>query len=281
MKKFFKKLGSILFCLLPFLITLGLQLILSIPVLIYYSIAKYNVSHSYNDIFEFLGELVNIATDSTFAIVLTVVWVTSSTILFFYWYQKIRNRKLHRPWKQLFSPLSFVGLILMALGMQILINFAYSGLELVKPQWFEFYNQLMDMSHYTTLGGIIMVVYAVFGAPLHEELVFRGVTLHYAQKAMPFFLANIFQALLFGIMHMNLIQGTYAFIAGLMLGYIYHKTNSLRVSILFHFFFNLMGVLPIFTIVGKNMALYIFITLIGVLITFAGFTLFNSKHIEA
>ena len=255
-------------------------MVLSIPVLIYYSIVKYNLSHSYNSIFDFLKELVNIATDPTFAIVLTIAWVTASTIVFFIWYQKIRDRKIHRPWNQLFSPLSFVGLMLMAVGLQLLINFAYSGLELIKPDWFKFYNQLMDMSHYTTIGGIIMIIYAVFGAPLHEELVFRGVTLHYAKKAMPFFVANILQALLFGVMHMNLIQGTYAFIAGLVLGYVYHKTKSLRVSILFHFFFNLMGVLPLFNAIEKNITLYIFIALIGILITFAGFTLFNSKQIE-
>lgn len=280
MKKFFKKLGSILFCLLPFLITLGLQVILSIPVLIYYSVAKYNLSSNYTNIFDFLRDLMNIIQDPLFAIILTVIWVLASSILFFYWYQKIRDRKIHRSWRQLFSPLSFVGLVLMAVGMQLLINFAYSGLELIKPEWFEVYNQLMNMTNYGTIGGIIMIVYAVVGAPIHEELVFRGVTLHYAQKAMPFFIANILQALLFGIMHMNLIQGTYAFVAGLVLGYIYHKTKSLRASILFHFFFNLIGSFPLFSAIEKNLPLYIFVALIGMLITFAGFVLFNSKKIE-
>ena len=194
MKKFFKKLGSILFCLLPFLITLGLQVILSIPVLIYYSVAKYNLSSNYTNIFDFLRDLMNIIQDPLFAIILTVIWVLASSILFFYWYQKIRDRKIHRSWRQLFSPLSFVGLVLMAVGMQLLINFAYSGLELIKPEWFEVYNQLMNMTNYGTIGGIIMIVYAVVGAPIHEELVFRGVTLHYAQKAMPFFILSSFSS---------------------------------------------------------------------------------------
>lgn len=255
-------------------------MILSIPVLIYYSVAKYNLSSNYTNIFDFLRDLMNIIQDPLFAIILTVIWVLASSILFFYWYQKIRDRKIHRSWRQLFSPLSFVGLVLMAVGMQLLINFAYSGLELIKPEWFEVYNQLMNMTNYGTIGGIIMIVYAVVGAPIHEELVFRGVTLHYAQKAMPFFIANILQALLFGIMHMNLIQGTYAFVAGLVLGYIYHKTKSLRASILFHFFFNLIGSFPLFSAIEKNLPLYIFVALIGMLITFAGFVLFNSKKIE-
>ena len=168
----------------------------------------------------------------------------------------------------------------MAFGMQILISFAYSGLEIVRPEWFKFYNEIMDMGNYGKIGTIIMMFYAIIGAPIHEELIFRGVTLHYAKKAMPFFLANFLQALLFGVMHMNLVQGSYAFFAGLLLGFVYYKTNSLRVCILFHLFFNLLGSFSIFNELGNNLVQYIFIAALGALVTVAGATLFSSKQIE-
>ena len=280
MKRFFKKLGSILLCLLPFIITLGLQIILTFPVLIYYLIGKVSLSKEQVDIFDILQNIAQLVTDSDFVVILTLAWAISSTILFFIWYQKIRNRKLHRPVRQLFSPLSFLGLLLMVVGMQLFINFAYSGIELIHPEWFTTYEKLMDQTNFSTIGAALMTIYAIFGAPIHEELVFRGVTMHYAKKAMPFGLANVLQALLFGVMHFNIIQGTYAFLAGLVLGYIYQHTKSLRVSILFHMLFNLMGSVPIFNSLGKELPPYVFLSLIGCFITVMGIILFHSKKTD-
>ena len=61
-------------------------------------------------------------------------------------------------------------------------------------------------------------------------------------------MANIIQAALFGIMHGNLVQGAYAFALGLILGYVYHKYQSLVIPILFHMSFNIFGqTLPFLT----------------------------------
>lgn len=53
----------------------------------------------------------------------------------------------------------------------------------------------------------------------------------------------VMQALLFGLMHLNVIQSIYAFICGLVLGYIYYKTKNLLFPILFHMMFNTMPVI--------------------------------------
>ena len=71
-------------------------------------------------------------------------------------------------------------------------------------------------------------------APLAEELLFRGITLKKAQKIMPFMAANILQAVLFGIYHMNLIQGVYAFVLGLILGFTAEYFHSIWAAILLH-----------------------------------------------
>ena len=49
------------------------------------------------------------------------------------------------------------------------------------------------------------------------------------------------QAAMFGIAHMNILQGVYAFTIGLIFGYIYKKYNSLYASILAHLTFNFTG----------------------------------------
>ena len=89
--------------------------------------------------------------------------------------------------------------------------------------------------------GITMFFYSVLLAPVSEELIFRGVTLRQAKKTLPFWAANIFQAVLFGAFHMNMIQGIYAFCLGLLLGYICEKSGSIYNSIFLHFLFNLFG----------------------------------------
>ena len=62
-----------------------------------------------------------------------------------------------------------------------------------------------------------------------------------AEKSFSFITANIIQAALFGIMHGNLVQGTYAFVLGVILGYVYYKYQSLVIPILFHMSFNIFG----------------------------------------
>ena len=56
---------------------------------------------------------------------------------------------------------------------------------------------------------LILVLYSVLIGPVCEELIFRGLTLKYAKRAMPFWVANFLQALLFGVFHMNMIQDVY------------------------------------------------------------------------
>ena len=117
------------------------------------------------------------------------------------------------------------------------------------PQALEYYQQLMENAG---IGSDLWAnLAAVILAPLGEELVFRGVAFHYARKAVEgmrrpgtaFWIANCIQALLFGIYHMNLIQGIYAFVIGLVLGYLFQRYGSLIPGVLAHLVFNGMSAL--------------------------------------
>lgn len=78
-------------------------------------------------------------------------------------------------------------------------------------------------------------------APIVEELFFRFLMVR-KLKNKPI-LAIILPALLFGIVHGNLIQGSYAFILGVLFAYLYLKTDNLLVTILLHMGINSSSVL--------------------------------------
>lgn len=99
----------------------------------------------------------------------------------------------------------------------------------------ELISQMVDMTPQTIL--IIVVV-----SPIIEELIFRGAVLSIANKITPFYIANIIQALLFGVYHGNIVQGVYAFLLGLLIGYLKRKYGKLIYTILFHMSLNLAGV---------------------------------------
>ena len=72
-----------------------------------------------------------------------------------------------------------------------------------------------------------------------EELIFRGLTVEYLKRAGAFFwVINILQALFFGIAHLNLVQGSYAFLIGLLAGYLVLRCRSIWAGIAFHMLFN-------------------------------------------
>lgn len=83
------------------------------------------------------------------------------------------------------------------------------------------------------------IIATVIFAPIGEELVCRGICLYFGKKAFGnFWYANIFQALIFGIMHMNWVQGIYAFFIGLVLGILVERYKSLIPAMLVHFVVN-------------------------------------------
>ncbi|MBO5293407.1 MAG: CPBP family intramembrane metalloprotease [Lachnospiraceae bacterium] len=71
-------------------------------------------------------------------------------------------------------------------------------------------------------------------APVLEELIFRGVVYRICVRRIPWQAAAVVSAVLFAVYHGNMIQGCYAFVMGLLLGYVYHHFDTLAAPILFH-----------------------------------------------
>ena len=83
-------------------------------------------------------------------------------------------------------------------------------------------------------------------APAMEEIIFRyGLFNKLKKKNLT--VAFIVSSFLFGLMHGNIIQGGYAFLIGMIIAYIYNKTENLLDAILIHVGVNLSSVIYTFT----------------------------------
>lgn len=80
-------------------------------------------------------------------------------------------------------------------------------------------------------------------APIAEELLFRGLVFHMFNRHMNVKIALIVQGLLFGAFHMNLVQGVYASVLGIVLGIAYLLTGSLWIPIIIHIVNNSVALL--------------------------------------
>lgn len=87
----------------------------------------------------------------------------------------------------------------------------------------------MDFNNPSAMFSIVVL------APLCEEFIFRGTILRgVANKQTPA-AAIVVSAILFGIIHLNLMQGVGAAIIGLFIGYTYYKSHSIWAAVFVHF----------------------------------------------
>jgi membrane protease YdiL (CAAX protease family) len=89
---------------------------------------------------------------------------------------------------------------------------------------------------------IVLISVSVF-APFFEEWLCRGIILRgLLTKVKPAW-AIVISALIFGLIHGNLWQAIPAFIIGVILGYVYYKTGSLKLTMLMHCVNNTLSVI--------------------------------------
>ena len=78
-------------------------------------------------------------------------------------------------------------------------------------------------------------------SPLAEELVFRGIVYNELRRNYRLPLAMLISALLFGLYHMNPVQGVYGFIMGLLFSYLYEYFGSFLWPVLVHMLANCLA----------------------------------------
>lgn len=181
---------------------------------------------------------------------LTGVMHLSFVLIFGIWYKFGLVKKNKIPFKRVYSIRNVACFVVLGFGLQFCISYVLELVNIVFPAVMESYMNLLKMMD---IGNSwLTVVVTVCLAPIGEELMFRGVIMSYARKVMPFVWANLLQAALFGVYHMNLVQGVYAFVMGLLLGYLVKKCDSLLASIGVHFAVNASGNLLSFLFAGAG-----------------------------
>ncbi len=129
----------------------------------------------------------------------------------------------------------FLQILCVFLFAQVLTSFFSQYIEQILNYW--------GLSSYLALEAasgqnspMSVIIYASIGAPIVEELLFRGAIL---QRMLPCGkrFAIVFSSLLFGLFHGNIIQIPFAFLVGLILAYVAVE-YSLWWSILLHFINN-------------------------------------------
>lgn len=280
MKKFFGKTGQILFCTLPVLLAFGIQLaVSSAAVLVKIVLLILEDPSIMGDMTVYMNSIYSVVEDSQFLAAVSAVYAVIAALALGFWYwKKFAPRKApRRKLSQLIHPQMLLGLLLLMVGMQFLSTYIVALTSAIHPAWYETYSYLMESMGFENVT-LLLVLYSVVIAPISEELIFRGVTLHYARKAMPFFAANMLQAFFFGLFHGNVIQGTYAFVVGLFCGYVCHKGGSIYLAILFHMLFNMWGTFMPGNIAysGDSIVIHVLIFLVVCAVAALGFYLYSA-----
>lgn len=164
---------------------------------------------------------------------------------------KINIKKI--PLKEYFN------IIILGIGVTILLLFLSGILMRLIPGYSEVANQLS-----TARESIIQLIITIVLIPIYEEIFYRGIIFGYLRKNFNMVLAILFQSLIFGLMHLNLVQGIYTFILGIVLALVYIYTDSILGNITVHIIFNLLGLLVIPKLLMKFPILSIVLLIIGI-----------------
>lgn len=187
-------------------------------------------------------------------------------VVFGLWYYFVYGKKKRPETAEKPEGIHVVLIVLMGLILQLGIGSVLFLLEKMVPKLFEYYNELMELMGMGEMSLPVLIAVSIM-APLSEEVLCRGVILRLAERVSPrFWVVNVIQALAFGILHGNLVQGTYAFLLGLLLGYIYGKYRNIWLCMLLHAAMNFSSfiVSPFYSLFPEESLTVVFVVILVV-----------------
>lgn len=234
-----KKTGNYLTITFPFLLALALQIVGAFwGVIIYGVVMGIQMSAQGTLDMNNIQDIANGALNPQILLGISAAIGIVDIVVFSIWLKKQKKSGDILVKANKLNAKGIVLILVLGVCIQISLSIILTVISNLRPDWFDRYGELID-----SLGmgnTFVSFLYVGLVAPIAEELIFRGVTFNKAKKYMPFLAANFVQALLFGIYHMNLIQGLYAFAMGLSFGLI-RRAYSLIGAILLHMTVNIAG----------------------------------------
>ena len=164
---------------------------------------------------------------STTTVILSSGLSSALTMLIFggfKWVPLSRSYVQSRPWGTL------LWVILLSLGTLIPSTWMIEQLEIDVPSGVERMLMALLGSPWGYLVGEVLI-------PIAEEMVFRGAILRTLRKSFQQttpWIPIALSALIFGLAHGNFAQFPHAFLMGLLLGWMYVRTNSIIPGVVFH-----------------------------------------------
>lgn len=234
----FKKIGWFFVSVLPAFLSLALQfgsgMVVMFIITFSVSFANYGSGMSQAEMMQLIQDTYMSNLSWTVALYQFIGIVVFGLWYYLVWGSKKRAQGTEKPGaKGIFC------IILLGILLQVFISGILGILQEVFPNLMKSYQEMMEMAGLVEMGTVALVATAVM-APIGEELLCRGIMFRLAGKVSDkFWIANCIQALAFGVIHANLVQGIYAFFLGLILGYIYGKYRNIWFCILLHASVNL------------------------------------------
>lgn len=201
-------------------------------------------------------------------------------VCFALWYALGCGKPRLKEAKGVFVPKTLLVVLLVAGGMCFFTNFALPVMEPIIPE--KIMQNYIDLMEQAGFGVDALAIFAsVCLAPFGEEFLCRGIIFHYGKKMvadlenrkLAFWIANTLQALMFGIIHGNIIQGSYAFLMGLALGYLAHRFHSIVPAIMGHMLINATSTFawePIALALPESYAVYAIGAAVSLAVAFLG-----------
>ena len=196
-------------------------------------------------------------------ILINVLIVIIFTVIY-----KVRKKNIKEELQ--FRKTKYINMIIaVALGLSFWI-FDSGVLSIIYEAGFlkESFSYMEELLSPITSGNLILTIISVgIIAPFVEEFIFRGVIFKILNKNISALWSIIIQAILFGVFHLNLIQGGYASLMGILFGYVTYKTKSIWPAIVMHISNNVFAcIIPL--IIPESVlstGVYIAFTIIGII----------------
>lgn len=125
--------------------------------------------------------------------------------------------------------------------MSLILNVAFQSVQLLFPETMRNELFIVADANVGDVGGVIGFVTMVLIVPFVEELLVRGLILWELANSFNINIAIVLQAVLFGVMHGNVIWAIIAFLSALLYGYFVKKYDSIFTSVFGHMSVNFLS----------------------------------------
>lgn len=274
------RIGFAFLALVPLAVFLMIQTVSQVPFIIMAAAEVMNggAATGLSETFDFYESLMLVFNEK-YSLYAYLIYAVIGLVVFGFWYYKgfVKNSPKVK-FGQVFGVKSVLASIGIVAGFYFSINAVLTLLMQLLPDLMESYNQLLEMAGIGS-NTLVTIIYAIILGPILEELVFRGVIYSYLEKAgLRPIVVILITGILFGFVHMNIVQSTYAAILGILLGFLRYKYRSIKLTIFAHILLNFSGTYGEMALhkLGLSDSIYIILGGIGLFVIVFSAVLVNS-----